>query len=275
MKSLTDWLPLLACPCCRQDLILSGPDVLQCRAGGHSWPVHDGIPDLRVGATDDNPRAVDRAYDGIWGSLYAAYMNRAWLQVIDSWILGIHPRRYWTWVQQRLEAVKKGPVVEVPIGSGPHIKPATFYSHLPWIGIDLSLSMLRRVQRKCARLKMFPLLLQADARQLPLRTGCARAMISLFGFHCFNDPEKVTTEMSRVMEPHGHFVLTALTLGHSTLSDLAYRLHERDGTFAPGRFPEKLQTLLTRNGLSLMRRQMCGAAMMVEGYSNGYISRNS
>lgn len=226
------------------------------RAGKRPEPLRDGSGD----SVTDHPLAPpqDRSYDGIAGAFYALYMDSSWLQYLDSWLLGLNLKAYQQWVQQQLEGIQHGPVLEVPIGNAPFFHTCLAYRRLPWIGIDLSFSMLRRLQKKCRRRGVEICLIQADVNHLPIRSESIHQVVSLFGLHCFRNKQQVVSELHRCLHPHGYLTATTLTVGSSKRADAYYRLYERDGSFAVGHDPAQLRALM--HGFQESHSQVFGAA---------------
>jgi ubiquinone/menaquinone biosynthesis C-methylase UbiE len=103
--------------------------------------------------------------------------------------------------------VKNGDkVIEISIGTGRNIKylnpEAEFY------GIDISLGMLKRCQRKMRRLKRGITLVQAEAESLPIKDESFDVVFSAGGFNFFNDPGKAVIEMLRVAKSGTKLLIT-------------------------------------------------------------------
>jgi ubiquinone/menaquinone biosynthesis C-methylase UbiE len=97
-------------------------------------------------------------------------------------------------------------VIEISIGTGRSIKylnPDALY-----FGIDISLGMLKRCQRKMKRLKRDITLIQAEAESLPIQDESFDVVFSAGGFNFFNDPGKAVTEMLRIAKSGAKIMIT-------------------------------------------------------------------
>ena len=87
-------------------------------------------------------------------------------------------------------------VIEISIGTGRNIKylnpNADFY------GVDISLGMLKKCQKKMKKLKREITLIQAEAESLPIKEESFDVVFSAGGFNFFNDPAKAVSEMLRI-----------------------------------------------------------------------------
>jgi len=97
-------------------------------------------------------------------------------------------------------------VIEISIGTGRNIKflnpNAVFY------GVDISLGMLKRCQKKMKRLKREIILLQAEAEFLPIKENSFDVVFSAGGFNFFNDPGKAVIEMLRIAKSGAKILIT-------------------------------------------------------------------
>ena len=103
--------------------------------------------------------------------------------------------------------VKNGDkVIEISIGTGRNIKylnpGAEFY------GVDISLEMLKKCQKKMKRLNREITLIQAEAEFLPIKDESFDIVFSAGGFNFFNDPGKAVIEMLRVAKSGTKILIT-------------------------------------------------------------------
>ena len=77
-------------------------------------------------------------------------------------------------------------VIEISIGTGRNIK--YLNSAADYFGVDISLGMLKKCQRKMKRLHREITLIQAEAESLPIRDESFDVIFSAGGFNFFNDP---------------------------------------------------------------------------------------
>jgi ubiquinone/menaquinone biosynthesis C-methylase UbiE len=87
-------------------------------------------------------------------------------------------------------------VIEISIGTGRNIK--YLNPNAEYYGVDISIGMLRRCQRKMERLKREITLIQAEAEFLPLKDASFDIILSAGGFNFYNDPSKAVIEMLRI-----------------------------------------------------------------------------
>jgi ubiquinone/menaquinone biosynthesis C-methylase UbiE len=87
-------------------------------------------------------------------------------------------------------------VIEISIGTGRNIK--YLNPKAEYFGVDISLGMLKRCQKKMKRLKREITLIQAEAESLPIKDESFDMVFSAGGFNFFNDPGKAVLEMLRI-----------------------------------------------------------------------------
>jgi ubiquinone/menaquinone biosynthesis C-methylase UbiE len=97
-------------------------------------------------------------------------------------------------------------VIEISIGTGRNIKylnpDANFY------GVDISLGMLKRCQKKMKRLDREIILLQAEAESLPIKEDSFDVVFSAGGFNFFNDPGNAVVEILRIAKSQSKILIT-------------------------------------------------------------------
>jgi ubiquinone/menaquinone biosynthesis C-methylase UbiE len=255
------FLEYLVCPSCRASALARSGDALRCGSCAAEWPVHDHMVDF---CADSSATAQERAYEGILGRLYGLYMDSPLMQNMDAWILGLKNRTYRDWFLRRSAARIEGMFLDVPIGGAPFLAEAACYRAHPWIGVDVSLTLLKALNLKCKRLGLENfILIRASVTSLPLKTATAHAAVSLFGFHCFPDKCTAAREISRVTAAGGPFLLSTLSTGHSRLADRYLRLFELEGSFAPGISPAQYKDLLTK-AFTVEDELRLGAVLLTE-----------
>ncbi|WKB55737.1 class I SAM-dependent methyltransferase [Eleftheria terrae] len=217
-------------------------------------------------AADMTGSSGDHAYEGLLGESYARFMDSPWLQRLDAWLLGMKVDRYYEGVLSQLSRLGSGPHLDLPAGGGPFLRHAPAYRHSgPWLLADLSWTMLRRLRQKCQSMGLRDtFLIRADARRLPFNTGAIGNIVSLFGFHCFHEKDRVFSEMRRCLAPEGRIIASTLTTDGSALSRFYLRLHERDGTFATDNSLDELQHHALAHSLDFHLVQRLGAAILFE-----------
>lgn len=123
---------------------------------------------------------------------------------------------------ERLDYVKINPACMVDIGCATGdgvLALQERYPHALAIGLDYARPMLDRLgQRAQERGLPTGVRLHADARQLPLASGCVDLLWSNLVFHWSNDLTVIFRECARVLAPGG--LLTFCLLGPDTLAEL-------------------------------------------------------
>ena len=108
-------------------------------------------------------------------------------------------------------------VIEISIGTGRNIK--YLNPNAEYYGVDISIGMLRKCQRKMERLKRNIILLQAEAENLPIKDASFDVVFSAGGFNFFNDPGKAVNEMLRIAKSGAQLLIydetEAFRLKHS------------------------------------------------------------
>ena len=97
-------------------------------------------------------------------------------------------------------------VIEISIGTGRNIKHLN--SKAEYYGVDISLGMLKRCQRKMRRLRRGITLIQAEAESLPIKDDSFDVVFSAGGFNFFNDPGKAVIEMLRIAKKGAKLLIT-------------------------------------------------------------------
>ncbi|MCE8001041.1 MAG: class I SAM-dependent methyltransferase [Rhodobiaceae bacterium] len=102
----------------------------------------------------------------------------------------------------------RGSVLEVGVGTGlslQHYKP-----DLQVTGIDFSAEMLAKAQRKveCLHLDQVVALRQMDARTLDFPDNCFDTVATMHVLSVVPEPERVMSEIARVLKPGGKVVIT-------------------------------------------------------------------
>ena len=97
-------------------------------------------------------------------------------------------------------------VIEISIGTGRNIK--YLNSDADYFGVDISLGMLKKCQRKMKRLHREITLIQAEAESLPIKDESFDIVFSAGGFNFFNDPGKAVNEMLRIAKSGVKILIT-------------------------------------------------------------------
>jgi len=105
-----------------------------------------------------------------------------------------------------LEIKDSDKVIEISIGTGRNIK--YLNPKAEFFGVDISLQMLKRCQKKMKRLKRDITLIQAEAESLPIKDELFDVVFSAGGFNFFNDPGKAVMEMLRIAKSGVKILIT-------------------------------------------------------------------
>jgi ubiquinone/menaquinone biosynthesis C-methylase UbiE len=97
-------------------------------------------------------------------------------------------------------------VIEISIGTGRNIK--YLNPEANFCGVDISLGMLKRCQKKMKKLDREIILLQAEAESLPIKEDTFDVVFSAGGFNFFNDPGKAVVEMIRIAKSQSRILIT-------------------------------------------------------------------
>jgi len=97
-------------------------------------------------------------------------------------------------------------VIEISIGTGRNIK--YLNPKAEYYGVDISMGMLKRCQRKMKRLKRDITLIQAEAEFLPIKNESFDVVFSAGGFNFFNNPGKAVNEMLRIAKNGTKLLIT-------------------------------------------------------------------
>ncbi|KAA3643405.1 MAG: class I SAM-dependent methyltransferase [Chloroflexi bacterium] len=173
-------------------LRLSG-DQLVGISSGQRFPIIQGIPSIMQSSAQ--PRR-NRFYRWLYDRFAFAY---------DATVrFGSHIN-YGTEEQVRkdyivdLEIPQDAWVLESAVGTASNFE--YLPKHARFFGVDISLAMLLRAQRKLAALDRQAELFHADAQFLPFHDDTFDLVFSMGGIQFFGDPFKAVSEMARVAKP--------------------------------------------------------------------------
>jgi SAM-dependent methyltransferase len=92
-------------------------------------------------------------------------------------------------------------VLETAVGTGANLQHLP--AHARYVGLDISLAMLRRCQKNLARWGRKAALVQGDAQALPFRDGVFEAVYHMGGLQFLTAPHTALAEAWRVTRPGG------------------------------------------------------------------------
>jgi SAM-dependent methyltransferase len=211
---------LLRCPDCGEEVELGRDDVV-CAAGGHRFPVVEGVP-VFVGEellAGDSQYAGQRRYFDAEFSRYERYELEHWR------------RSYLDRLFARGLIGASGPLVDVGVGGSGYTVIEAARSGQAAIGCDLSLEGLLKAQRfaHAQSLGARTLWVCCSAEQLPLGSGAFASALAVAVIEHVPDADAALRELGRVLRPGGRAWITVPhALRHIALPfRLPNRLHDR------------------------------------------------
>lgn len=152
---------------------------------------------------------VHRSADGTLAAIDRSHVVEAyarWAPIYDP-IFGAFTRRPGRTAIAEINKLPPGRVIELGVGTGlslPH-----FDRRHRIVGVDLSPDMLVRAEKRVAaeRLTHVEALLEMDAAHLRFADASFDAALAMFVITVVPDPDRVFSEMIRVVRPGGRIVL--------------------------------------------------------------------
>lgn len=200
-------LDILRCPRTGNRLQFEdGSMVVHVEHSDVNYPVIDGILDFYPVSEDK----VSRAYDKI-AHRYDMLLSRPSIprRIINALVWGMgDDSTYLKTVLSYLPSDFDGILLDVPVGTGVFTSPIyTKYPKATIIGIDLSMSMLRKARECFERDGLRNVfLLRADVANLPLRNDAVDLVLSMNGWHAFTDKQHAIAEIRRVLRKRGTLI---------------------------------------------------------------------
>jgi ubiquinone/menaquinone biosynthesis C-methylase UbiE/uncharacterized protein YbaR (Trm112 family) len=162
---------------------------------GRRYPIIDGIPSFIA----SQPLPLRHRF---WRRFYdrAAFAYDAVLALGQRLGLGAEPA-----IRRRYLAAQPLPprarILEIGAGTAanrPHLPADSFY-----LGLDISLGMLRRAQRRLRGEGLPGFLLHADAQSLPLKDSRFHLVLCMGVLQHLSEPPRALAEMARAARPGG------------------------------------------------------------------------
>jgi len=207
---------ILQCPRTGNKLLFgSAGSIVHVEHSDVIYPVIDGIIDF-CPETEDK---VSVAYDKV-AHRYDTLLLRPSVpqRILHTLVWGIgNDRPYIETVLSYLPDQFDGILLDVPVGTG--IFTSSIYTKYPKatiIGIDLSMSMLRKARECFERDGQRNV---ADVTNLPLRNNVVDLVISMNGWHAFADKQRTIAEIRRVLCTQGMLVACGYVKGARKISD--------------------------------------------------------
>ena len=191
---------MLVCGQCHGRLSLSG-GALSCPKH-HTYPSIDGVFDLwPEGKT---PPAQD-VFSGPYGLIYDAAIKERWLPRLLAPIgWGARVDAMFRLMDDGVRAHQDEVVLDVPVGGGPALRTAAGRMNGTYVGLDLSIPMLRRAHGVAQAEGLDCVVLaRADAAHLPVADASVDRVLCFNGLHVMPDKEGVLSEFWRVLKPGG------------------------------------------------------------------------
>ena len=209
-------------------------------------------------------------YASAFGAVFSAYMERPWLSwLVARLVWGSDVRPYYESMRAITDVPLDATIVDCPCGAGPAFRRLDPARPGRYLAVDLSPSMLRRAEKRAAARGLYRVeVVEASATELPLPPAGVDLYMSLWGLHCFDDPQAALAEAARVLKPGGRLVGSAFVLGDPGLRP---RLLLRPGRGDLGPMGTEADVLawLEGNGLELSSRQRSGAMLFFEARRAG------
>lgn len=181
-------LPLLCDPETHDSLQLDASALFNQKSG-RRYPIRDGIPVFFEAVSGSNKK-YQELYDRI-----ALFYDPA--EALYRWLFRKADLR--TEYLKELEVGASARVLEVSVGTGANIP--HFRSDSEIFGLDISWGMLKRCQKRLAKLKRTVELFQGESERLPFRDGIFDVVFHIGGINFFNDKARAIAEMIRVAKP--------------------------------------------------------------------------
>ena len=226
---------ILKCPKTGNKLLFDNDDsVVRVEHSDVTYPVVDGIIDFCPQTSDE----ISAVYDKI-ARRYDAILARPNVprRICNALVWGVgDDRSYLETVLSYLPSDFDGILLDVPVGTGVFTSPIyTKYPKATIIGIDLSMSMLRKA-RECFKRDGLRnvVLLKADVTNLPLRNDVVDLVLSMNGWHAFTDKQRAIAERGRVLRTQGTLVACGYVKGVRKITDWFIKhFGARKGFFNP------------------------------------------
>lgn len=207
-------------------------------------------------------------YASPFGAAYSAYMERPWLSTkISRFVWDGDTKPYYALMQVAHEVPAGGTIVDCPCGAGPALRAVP--SHVRYIGVDLSPSMLRRAHRRAAVRGLANVeLVQAEATATGLPDGVANLVFSFWGLHCFPEPDVAIVEAARLLEPGGRLAGSCILRCRDNLRQRLL-IHPNVGDLGPMGTQPETESWIAAAGLELTAGIRSGPFFFFEARAPG------
>ncbi|MGI8610237.1 MAG: class I SAM-dependent methyltransferase [Candidatus Dormibacteria bacterium] len=252
---------VLACPQCHRPMRQSAGR-LRCSRGHHFesvggiydlWPTSVPTPDVDWFATP-------------YGLLYDAAIKERWLARLGAragW--GTDIDRMYRMMDAGVNTGPSEVVLDVPVGGAPPLRAAPGRLRGTYIGIDLSMEMLRRAdtERKAENLTNV-VLARGDITHLPLAGGSVDRALCFNGLHVIPDKAAALGELHRVLKPGGRLTGNVVISDTSPRGMLLRPWFSRSWLFFHPPDPAELRRLALEAGFLRWDQQREGSMLYFE-----------
>ncbi len=185
---------------------------------------------------------VADAYEklGKISSLYDGMMTNSTLtgRMAIKYFWQLDNENYEKFVKQAFAGIPKdfeGKLLEVPIGTGILSLPIYKNLNAEIIGVDFSKTMLEAANKNAKKLNLRKIkLIQGDVKNLPFESEFFDTVLSINGFHVFNEKKSAYEETQRILKFGGKFCGCMYVHGENFWTDFFVKnFCERFGYFMP------------------------------------------
>jgi ubiquinone/menaquinone biosynthesis C-methylase UbiE len=209
--------------------------------------------------------ARDDFYASPFGAIYSAYMERPRLSSrISRLVWGGDTRPYYESMAAAAEVPDGGTIVDCPCGAGPALRAIPAGRAVRYMGVDLSPLMLRRARKRAAARGLTGIeFVQADATKIPVPSADADLFLSLWGLHCFSDPQAAIVEATRLLKPGGRLVGSSFVRGRDSLRQ-RFLIRPHMGDFGPLGTQPEIESWLAGASLELTSAKRSGPLLFFD-----------
>ncbi|MFL6798582.1 MAG: class I SAM-dependent methyltransferase [Xanthobacteraceae bacterium] len=215
----------------------------------------------------DDTRARSQAtFEGLFGRLYAYWMERPWLaRTVGLALWGGDAKPYYDSMGAIGEMPADALVVDAPCGAGAAFDAVPGARLFRYLAIDLSPPMLERARQRAHSLGLAEIdLIAGDAEHIPLQSNSVDLFLSYWGLHCMPNPEAAVREIGRCLRPGGRVIGAMICRGPSLRQRIC--LKPGRGAFGPGGTVDDLARWLVDASLAQTRLETSGAFAFFEAF---------
>jgi len=253
---------VLACPDCHRPLRPRRGELLCSR--GHAYSAVGGIYDLW-------PPSIP--YPGLdwfatpYGLVYDTAIKERWLARLAGRLgWGTDIDRMYRMMDAGVKTKPGEVVLDVPVGGAPPLRAAAGRLRGTYIGIDLSLEMLRRADaERHAEGLANVVLARGDIPPLPLAKHSVDRALCFNGLHVIPDKAAALGELHRVLKPGGLLHGNVVVSDTSPLGTLLHPWFSRGWLFFHPADPEDLRRLALDAGFVRWDHHREGSMLYFEG----------